>query len=42
MKHLNKEKENKTKVHFVSSGERKFNYLNLFVWRIEPSNSCVF
>jgi len=27
MKHLNKEKEKKTKVNFVSSGERKFKYL---------------
>jgi len=27
MKHLNKEEEKKTKVNFVSSGERKFKYL---------------
>jgi hypothetical protein len=31
MKHLNKEKEKKTKVNFVSSGERKFKYLKIYI-----------
>jgi hypothetical protein len=30
MKHLNKEKEKKTKVNLMSSGERKLNNLKIF------------